>query len=126
MPLCCGLGHGWLLGLAVLGTLSSCADVPPQPETTRGETVVHIKDFSFTPDVVMVKAGHSVRWVNEDVANHTVTAGAPGNRSDEQEEFASGLLVKGDSFTHRFSSPGEYPYFCSVHDVMTGKVLVTE
>jgi plastocyanin len=111
------LRHGWLLGLAVLGTLSGCADVPPQPETGLGEAVVRIKDFSFTPDAVTVKA---------DVANHTVTEGIPGNQSDKREDFDSDLLVKGDSFTRRFSSPGEYPYFCRVHDVMTGKVLVKE
>lgn len=126
MPLCHGLGQGWLLGLAVLGTLSSCADAPPLPEADQGATVVCIKDFSFAPDAVTIKAGQSVRWVNEDVANHTVTAGVPGGRNGEQKSFDSDLLVRGDSFIHRFASPGEFPYFCHVHEVMTGKVYVTE
>jgi plastocyanin len=29
------------------------------------------------------------------------------------------------TFTHRFDTPGTYPYFCGVHNSMTGTVIVT-
>lgn len=40
---------------------------------------VHIKDFTFTPHVMRVKAGTTVVWTNLDTVDHTVTS---GNNSD--------------------------------------------
>jgi plastocyanin len=38
--------------------------------------------------------------------------------------FRSKTLDTEDRYTFTFEAPGEYPYFCSLHPHMTGKVIV--
>jgi len=37
----------------------------------------------------------------------------------------SPVLNQNDTYTHTFSSPGTYPYICSIHPFMHGTVVVT-
>ena len=78
---------------------------------------VTIAHFAFTPDVLTVPVGTEVVWINQDNIQHTVT-------SDDNTTFASSLLGGGDNFSHRFDEPGIFPYHCSVHPMMTAKVVV--
>jgi Cupredoxin-like domain len=64
---------------------------------------------------VVVKAGTTVTWENKDVTQHTTTSNTG--------LWDSGILNPGQSFSHTFSSPGQYNYFCNVHP-MSGTVLV--
>ena len=61
-------------------------------------------------------SGTTVRWTNQDVAPHTVSASA----------FASGRLNQGDQFAYRFDTPGTYTYTCTYHPGMTGEIVVAE
>jgi plastocyanin len=79
--------------------------------------LVIVESFTFTPDVLTVPVGTEVVWMNRDNVQHTVT-------SDVETTFASSLLSVGDTFTHRFDEPGIFPYHCSVHPMMTAKVVV--
>jgi plastocyanin len=36
------------------------------------------------------------------------------------------VLDSGESYSFTFVTPGTYPYFCSIHPHMTGKVVVTQ
>ena len=47
---------------------------------------------------------------------HTVTE--PGGT------FDSGALGEGKTFTMRFDAPGEYFYYCELHHVMQGTLVV--
>jgi len=42
----------------------------------------------------------------------------------DKTTFRSKPLESGDSFAFTFSKPGTYPYFCSIHPHMTGKIVV--
>ena len=58
--------------------------------------------FAFDPATVSVAAGGTVTWTNEDNTAHTVTAGAPGEPSDDFEKLsldpeASGSLTFPDA-----------------------------
>jgi plastocyanin len=77
---------------------------------------VKIDNFSFGPATVTVSAGTTVTWTNRDDIPHTVvsTDGA----------FKSKVLDTDEKFSFTFSKPGTYPYFCSIHPKMTGKVVV--
>jgi plastocyanin len=88
---------------------AACADA--------STTEVIIENFTFSPDVLTVSAGTVVTWVNRDDIPHTVT-------SDDKTTFASSLLDTGDDFTHQFNDAGTFAYFCSVHPMMTAKVVV--
>jgi len=95
------------LGLSVRWAVA--ADNPPGAE-------VKIDNFSFTPQEIKVKAGTTVVWTNRDDIPHTVTS--------TDSVFKSKTLDTDDKFTMTFSKPGTYPYFCSIHPKMTGKVIV--
>jgi amicyanin len=77
---------------------------------------VRIAQLKFQTDTVVIQAGQSVRWVNDDEVPHTVTfAGALGG---------SGNLAAGQAFTLRFDQPGTYAYRCTPHPFMRGVVVV--
>jgi plastocyanin len=102
------------------GASQPCAAQAAQAAASpiAGKTqVVVIENFTFNPDALTVPAGTEVTWENKDDIPHTVT-------SDDKKTFASSLLDTGDRFTYTFTKPGTFSYFCSVHPMMTAKVVV--
>jgi plastocyanin len=81
-----------------------------------GVTQVAAKDNRFSPAAIQVPAGTTVTWTFEDgLVPHDVKA----------DSFGSGEPRRDGSFTHTFDQPGTYPYRCTLHDGMTGRVVVT-
>lgn len=79
----------------------------------------------FVPNVLNVKAGTTVTFVNTDATGHTVTSVKPGT-TDPDGTFDSGLLsVKKNTFSFKFDKPGTYEYICSVHTHMRGTIIVS-
>jgi plastocyanin len=72
--------------------------------------------MTFTPATITVTAGTTVTWKNNDNMTHTVTA--------NDDSYDSGNIGAGSSFSKTFSIAGTYPYHCSIHPSMTGKVVV--
>ena len=104
---------------AALGVLAPAAATLPTlaaAQAPAGATV-KIDNFAFGPVALTVKAGTTVTWVNQDDAPHTVVSG-------NHATFKSKVLDTGESFAFTFTQPGEYPYFCSLHPHMVGKVVV--
>ena len=85
-----------------------------QAEAANAE--VKIDNFSFGPAAITVKVGTTVTWINRDDIPHTVVS--------DDKLFKSKVLDTDEKFSYTFSKPGTYPYFCSVHPKMTGKVVV--
>jgi len=77
---------------------------------------VKIDNFSFGPAAITVPVGTTVTWINRDDIPHTVVS--------DDKIFKSKVLDTDEKFSYTFSKPGTYPYFCSVHPKMTGKVVV--
>lgn len=77
---------------------------------------VKIDNFSFGPATITVAAGTMVTWTNRDDIPHTVVS--------DDKVFKSKVLDTDEKFSYTFSKPGTYPYFCSVHPKMIGKVVV--
>lgn len=86
-------------------------------------------DTAYSPNPINVKVGQTVVWTNDDSAFHTVTSGTVGG-ADVGKEFDSGLAgptaltTKGKTFEHKFDAAGEFPYHCTLHPAMVGKVVV--
>jgi plastocyanin len=99
------------MGLA--GALSS-----PSAATSPAGTTITIDNFTFGPNVLTVKAGTTVTWVNRDDIPHTIL-------DKDRKVFRSKVLDTEDSFSFTFSQPGTYDYFCGLHPHMTGHVVVT-
>jgi plastocyanin len=85
-----------------------------QPATAE----VKIDNFSFGPATLTVAVGTTVIWINRDDIPHTVVS------TDDPKAFKSKVLDTDEKFSYTFAKQGIYPYFCSVHPKMTGKVVV--
>lgn len=82
------------------------------------ETTVTIKNHTFKPDALEVMPGTKVIWKNEDLVPHTVVSDPDGSI------FKSGVIVYKTTTSFTFDKPGEYPYHCSIHPNMHGKIMV--
>jgi plastocyanin len=89
----------------------------PAVQSASGATQeVKIVNFSFTPATITVSAGTTVKWTNQDSAEHTVTA--------DDGSFDSGQMAQGATFSFTFSKAGTFSYKCGNHPTMLGKVVV--
>ncbi len=82
---------------------------------------IAIAGYGFAPQVVTVKAGTTLTWVNYDSVAHSVNSGTPANPTSL---FDSGDLATGQSYSYAFAQPGTYTYYCDLHTGMTGVVIV--
>ncbi len=83
----------------------------------QADTVdVAIQGFAFNPTPLTINAGTSVRWTNMDGAAHTSTSDSP--------LWDSGNLANGASFVYTFTTPGAFPYHCTIHPTMLATVVV--
>jgi plastocyanin len=92
------------------------ADLVQTAAGTDTASQVIIDNYAFGPASLTVKVGTTVTWINHDDDPHTVDS--------TQGQFKSATLNKGDKFEFRFSSVGEYPFYCRFHPKMTGKIIV--
>lgn len=76
----------------------------------------------YVPGSISVKIGTNITWENNDEILHTVTAGTPNEATDT---FDGELDGKGSNFSHVFTEPGEFSYFCNRHNGMRGTITVT-
>ncbi|MCH7730617.1 cupredoxin domain-containing protein [Patescibacteria group bacterium] len=75
-----------------------------------GEVISNIENFTL--EDLTIPVGTTVTWMNLDSAQHTTTSGTPENPSGLWD---SPLLSQGDVFSHTFTEPGVYSYFCRPH-----------
>ena len=83
------------------------------------------KDGDATGEIHILP-GDTVTWSNADTAFHTVTSGVSPDLGGEGANgiFDSEFFSVGESWSHRFTDEGTYPYFCTIHPWMTGIVYV--
>ena len=110
--LACAVASASLVSLPVASAADSQATAAPS-----SATVVHIKNFAFSPPSVTIKAGETVQFVNDDGTPHTVTA--------SDKSFDSGNMDQNAKWSYTFKKPGTYAYICTYHPYMKGTVVVT-
>jgi plastocyanin len=89
-----------------------------------------LSDKCYKPSVITVPTNSIVTWTNKDTASHTVTyAKNPLDATtwdlDGKILFGMQLIMPDQSVSWEFKEQGEYPYICTVHPWMIGKVKVT-
>jgi plastocyanin len=113
------------LMLLSIGAVASAAGADPTPSPAPAPVAhVKIKDLAFSPNVLHVKAGTMVIWTNEDDVVHTVTS---GKTADDNAFETSPGIAGGKTFSHTFTKPGTYPYYCKPHyysEQMHGTIVV--
>jgi plastocyanin len=99
-----------------------------QVSIVQGASTMDGKAFSRNP--INIKAGDMVTWTNDDSTPHTLTSGTGLSDPNMGREFDSSpspnaLIAPGQTFSHTFTSTGEFAYFSETHPTMVGKVIVT-
>lgn len=89
--------------------------VAPLPEQTMS-----MQRKEFTPRVLIVTPGTTVRFPNRDPILHNVFSVSGRNR------FDLGLYRRGDGEAARFEHPGIVRVFCNVHHAMVAYVAVVD
>jgi plastocyanin len=107
------VGMTSLLAVA-LPELSAAGEAVVQ--AAANTATVQIDNFTFAPGTLTVTAGTTVTWKNEDDSPHRI--------GDKNGTFKSAALDTDDTFSHTFAAPGEYPYICTIHPYMAGKIIV--
>ena len=100
------------VGTITVGQKNNLASAQQKPETTE----VKIDNFSFGPATLTAPVGTTITWSNRDDIPHTVVS--------TDGVFKSKVLDTDEKFSFTFSKSGTYPYFCSIHPKMTGKIIV--
>jgi plastocyanin len=105
-------------------TTSTSADGSDGPPVEGVSVEISALDNSFRPKALEVAAGTEVVWTNDGRNDHNVLPVEGEAWGVEVEDFAPG-----GTYRHRFTEPGTYDYYCSLHGTttkgMVGTVVVT-
>ena len=104
------------LGLMLLAGLAQVLAGETLVKAAGSAATIQIDNFAFTPATLTVTAGTTVTWKNEDDSPHRI--------GDKDGTLKSAALDTDDTFSHTFAAPGEYPYICTIHPYMVGKIIV--
>jgi Icc protein len=78
---------------------------------------IGIDNFKFSPNPLTVKSGTKVVWINNDDVPHLIV-------STQNKFRQSQVLDTNQRFAVTLTKPGTYDYFCSLHPMMQGKIIV--
>jgi plastocyanin len=112
----------WVAGLvapvmiAVLLLSAGSRSVTADDKPSAANAEVKIDNFVFGPETLTVPVGATVTWTNKDDIPHTVVS--------TDGVFKSKVRDTDEKFSYTFTKAGTYPYYCSVHPKMTGKIVV--
>jgi plastocyanin len=121
--------------LAATAAIAALLTLLPDPAKAAEPIVVTMTDKEpfYTPDRLTIKSGDTVKWVNSGQTVHDVSTNAANAQSPKDtsmpkgaQAFDSGFIPPGGDFSHTFTVPGTYKYFCLPHekDGMVGFVIV--
>ena len=85
-------------------------------QPAAGGPRVSIANFAFVPKVLTIAAGDRVTCSNDDGAPHQIGFKDGASGSD--------TLFPGKTYSRTFDKPGSYEYFCTIHNYMTGRIVV--
>lgn len=121
------VGFGTYRGLSGQGSLFGNASYAWGPNEVH-MAMVGQRTTPEMPDLFRggnktIKAGTTITFINDDDEHaHNVVS---GTRIVPTKDFYSDLLQPGQRWQYTFTTPGVYPYFCSIHPGMDGVITVT-
>jgi len=103
----------WFVIVAVLAAAAACGG-----SSSSGPQVT-IKEFSFSPSTMQIKAGTTVTWTNNGAMSHTTVSDngvwTSATLAPPSGGGGYGGGTAGQSFPFTFNTPGTYSYHCSLH-----------
>jgi plastocyanin len=102
--------------IAVLLLLTGSQGVRANDQPSAAAAAVKIDNFVFGPPTITVPVGTTVTWTNSDDIPHTAVS--------TDGVFKSKVMDTDEKFSYTFTKAGTYPYYCTIHPKMTGKIVV--
>jgi plastocyanin len=102
--------------IAMLLLLAGSPSVRANDHASAANATIKIDNFVFGPQTLTVPVGTTVTWTNSDDIPHTSVS--------TEGVFKSKVLDTDEKFSFTFTKAGTYPYYCTIHPKMTGKVIV--
>lgn len=101
-----------LTACAALLVLAGATAAAYRPRTHT----VALRGMKNVPATLVVRAGDTVVWKNEDVVPHTAT--------DRGKSFDSGNIEPGGSWSYVAGRKGTFSYYCAYHPNTRGRLVV--
>lgn len=95
--------------------LNSCSSTSEKTEPKVH--IVEIKDMRFQPAEITVQKGDTVVWKNKDFVAHDVA-------EEATQVWSSSVIPNDGSWSMVVTESADY--FCTIHQVMKGKIVVKE
>ena len=86
--------------------------------TATGTVQAGIANFALNPTTVTAKVGDVFTWTNAGPASHTATL-------DNVPACDTGTLASGVSGSLTFTAAGTYPFHCTLHPAMKGRITIS-
>jgi plastocyanin len=102
--------------IAIVLLVAGSPNVTANDRPSAAIAEVKIDNFIFGPQTITVPVGATVTWRNKDDIPHTSVS--------TEGVFKSKVLDTDEAFSYTFTKSGTYPYYCTIHPKMTGKVVV--
>ena len=84
-------------------------------KNTSSFHTVEIKQMKFEPSELKLHKGDTVLWINKDITDHDIT-------EESKKAWSSSKLPMGETWSKVVTESADY--FCSMHVVMKGKLIV--
>jgi plastocyanin len=114
---------GLLTAAAIAGTACTSAPAARTAGSTLAPQAVTIvpdgTSYAFAPSTVQLGVGGTIRWTNPTAVGHSVTFSTLKADGTFNE-----LIGSTGTVDRTFATAGTYLYFCAVHPVMHGTVVV--
>ena len=108
-----GLSSRKILTVLVLGVAVAALYVAAAPGSALQGANVDAGDNFFDPKKTKIGAGEKVTWTNVGDTDHTVKLKGKPNK----------VIGPGESTSIKFKKTGKFPYRCTLHSGMEGKVV---
>ncbi len=102
-----------IVALALL--LAACGSAVPSPRPVTDGPMIELRDDRFHPALLEVPAGTTVTWWWNDATF--------GGHDLVSDAFSVPEQTSG-TFADRFDTPGTFTYKCTLHNGMTGTIVV--
>lgn len=103
-------GFYWLFSIFLI---PNCTSVPQKVDHEKH--IVAIKQMRFEPAELIVQKDDTIVWINHDMVVHDVT-------EDPGKAWSSAEIQAGGSWYMVATTSADY--FCNIHQVMKGKIVV--
>jgi plastocyanin len=113
-------------------TAEPAAQAPPATAGPPGTPLTILEGSSvqgnpsYDPATLTVKKGDKITVTNKDTLPHTVTSGTGPTDPNSAKQFDTSILDAGATADIETANinPAEYPFHCTIHPYMLGKLVV--